>query len=245
MAAPTVEAPDAATAEAMVVTLPPADAAPLPDTVVTPAGRLAYVTGLDEGTARIRILETDTGTDTPLAKGAEPEWSPDGLGLAYTCGLVADVTTASICTTDVARQASERIVRNAWGPRWSPDGSTLAFSRSRIDMGDAWVRDLASGDTLPLSGASPTWSPDGAWLMVTTGSGVPYVTVVRPDGTDERVLGPGWYATWSPDGGRIASAWTGDEGTTVSAMDVVTGRDHPSLHGGRGPSSAWPGCRAT
>jgi Tol biopolymer transport system component len=209
------------------VTLPPADAAPLPDTVVTPAGRIAYVTGVDEGTARIRILDTDTGTDTLLAKGTEPSWSPDGAGIAHTCGLVADVTTASVCTTDVASQVSERILRRAWAPRWSPDGSRLAFSRSRIDMGDAWVNDLSSGDTLPLSGASPIWSPTGEWLMVTTGSGVPYVTVVRPDGTDERVLGPGWNATWSPEGQRIASAWTGDEGTLVSAMDVATGETEP------------------
>jgi Tol biopolymer transport system component len=224
-AAATVEAP--ATAEAMVVTLPPADAAPLPDTLATPAGRLAYVTGLDEGTARIRVLETDTGTDTLLTKGTEPSWSPDGTGIAYTCSLVADVTTASVCTTDVASQASERILRRAWGPQWSPDGSQLAFSRSRIDMGDAWVRDLASRSTLRLPGADPVWSPTGEWLMVTTGSGVPYVTVVRPDGTDEQVLGPGWYATWSPDGQRIASAWAGDEGTLVSAMDVATGETEP------------------
>ena len=48
------------------------------DTVLTPAGRLAYVTGLDEGTARIRILETDTGTDALLAKGSEPTGRPTG-----------------------------------------------------------------------------------------------------------------------------------------------------------------------
>jgi Tol biopolymer transport system component len=243
---PAASAPaDASTAQ--VITLPPADAAPLPDTVATPAGRIAYVTGSTDGPsstngsaglagrptrdtpARIRLLDTDTGTDTLLAKGSEPDWSADGTGLAYTCDLEGDVTTASICTMDVAAEASERIVRRAWGPRWSPDGSRLAFSRSRIDMGDAWVRDLASGSTLPLPGADPVWSPDGSWLMVTTGSGVPYVTVVRPDGTDERVLGPGWNATWSPDGTRIASAWSDGEGTTVSAVDLATGEATPLL----------------
>ncbi len=124
---------------------------------------------------------------------------------------------------DMATEASERIIGRGWGPRWSPTGGSIAFSRSRIDMGDAWIRDLASGDTVPLAGADPQWSPDGSWVMVTTGSGVPYVTVVRPDGSDQRVLGPGWNATWSPDGQRIASAWTGDEGTVVSAMDVASG----------------------
>jgi hypothetical protein len=224
----TASAAPAAGLEAMTVTLPPADAAPLPDTVVTPAGRLAYVTGLnDDSAARIRILETDSGTDTLLARGAGPDWSPDGAGLAYTCDFDRDVTTASICTMDMATEASERIVQRAWGPRWSPDGGQLAFSRSRIDMGDAWVRELASGSTTRLPGADPVWSPDGAWLMVTTGSGVPSVTIVRPDGSDERVLGPGWYATWSPDGQRIASAWTGDEGTRISAMDVATGETEP------------------
>jgi TolB protein len=215
------------TTEAMVVSLPPADAAPLPDSVATPAGRLAYVTGLQGASAEVRLLHTDTGKDTSLAEGAEPDWSPDGTSLAYSCGLDGDVTTASICTMDVESLDSQRIVRRAWGPRWSPDGGSIAYTRSRIDMGDAWVRDLASGDTVTLPGADPVWSPTGEWLMVTTGSGVPYVTIVRPDGTDERVLGPGWNATWSPDGRRIASAWTGDEGATVSAMDVATGQTTP------------------
>ena len=124
------------------------------------------------------------------------------MSLAYTCGLDGDVTTASICTTDVARQASERIVRRAWGPRWSPDGSKLAFSRSRIDMGDAWVRDLASEDTLPLPGADPGLVTDRRWLMGTTGSGVP----TSPSSVPTAPTSGYWDPAGTPPGRRTAGA---------------------------------------
>jgi Tol biopolymer transport system component len=214
--------------EAMVVTLPPADAGPLPDSVATPAGRIAYVTGAETVDPQIRILDTATGRDRVLADGSEPSWAPDGTRLAHDCDARGrDVTTSAICITELAGTESARTIPRGWGPRWSPDGASLAYSRSRVDMGDAWVQDVAAGASTALPGADPVWSPTGEWLMVTTGSGVPYVTVVRPDGSDERVLGPGWSATWSPDGSRIASAWTVDEGTTVSAVDVSTGATEP------------------
>ena len=230
-AAPNEEA--SATAEAMVVTLPPAVAAPLPATVDPPAGSIAYVTGADTTGSWVRQLVIETGADSAVGKGFEVEWRPaadDGTVIVYS---VRGAQTAAPSST-IRQWACEGgvcgdrvLVRNAWRPRFSPDGRSLAFSRSRIDMGDAWVRDLTSGETTALPGSTPKWSPTGDWLLVETGSGVPYVTVVRPDGSDERVLGPGWYATWSPDGTHIASAWAGDEGTVVSAMDVATGETAP------------------
>ena len=230
-APPTVEA--LATAEAMVVTLPPADAAPLPATVESPAGSIAYVTGADTTGSWVRQHVIETGADSTVGKGFEVEWRPagdDATVVAYSVrGAAAEAPLSTIrqwgCVNDVCGERT--LVRDGWRPRFSPDGKSLAFSRSRIDMGDAWVRDMASGETTPLPGSTPEWSPTGDWLLVETGSGVPYVTVVRPDGSDERVLGPGWYATWSPDGARIASAWGGDAGTTVSAMEVTTGETTP------------------
>jgi hypothetical protein len=230
-AAPTGEA--LASAEPMVVTLPPADAAPLPATVESPAGSIAYVTGADTTGSWVRRHVIETGADSAVGKGFEVEWRPGGDDANVIAYGVRGAQTAA--SSSMIRQwaceggvCGDRVlVRNAWGPRFSPDGRSLAFSRSRIDMGDAWVRDLASGETTALPGSTPKWSPTGDLLLVVTGSGVPYVTVVRPDGSDERLLGPGWYATWSPDGTRIASAWAGDEGTLVSAVDVATGETAP------------------
>ena len=83
-----------------------------------------------------------------------------------------------------------------------------------------------SQDDPPFPGGEPEWSPTGEWLLVLK----EYVddlavaaAVVRPDGSDERVLGPGWNATWSPDGRKVASTWTEGNVTTVSAVDIGSG----------------------
>jgi hypothetical protein len=216
-----------------VVLLPPADADPLPETVDMPAGSIAYVAGADTTDPRIRLHVLESGEDSAFVRGTEPEWRPepgDAAAVAYTTHSSdprGPLGTIHLKTCGDRECADMVVVRDGSRPRFSADGRYLAFRRSVIDLGDARVRDLDTVQTVRIPGGAPEWSPTGEWLMVTTGSGVPYVTIVRPDGSDERVLGPGWNATWSPDGTRIASAWAGDEGTLVSSMDVATGETAP------------------
>ncbi len=247
--APTVEA--LATAEAMVVTLPPADAVPLPATVESPAGSIAYVTAADTTGSWVRQHVIETGADSAVGKGFEVEWRPGGDDATVIAYSVRGAQTAASSTT-IRQWACEGgacgdrvLVRDAWRPRFSPDGRSLAFSRSRIDMGDAWVRDLASGETTALPGSTPKWSPTGDWLLVETGSGVPYVTVVRPDGSDERRpragvvrhLVAGRYAHRLGMGRR--RRYDGEcHGRGVRG-------DHPTLHGGGFHPRHGLACRAT
>ena len=183
---PLTDAAPAETAAAMVVSLPPADAAPLPDTVATPAGRIAYVAGLN-GRRR-------NGSDSCRRTPARTRHSPRGQRRAGRPTVRASPTRVAPPTTSRRRRSA----RWTWPPRPASASSGTAGvrggrRRQRVDRlqpvahrhgGRLGPRPGDRETRVPLAGADPQWSPDGSWVMVTTGSGVPYVTVVRPDGSD-------------------------------------------------------------
>lgn len=214
----------------LTITLPPPDAARLPDTVGLPSGtRIAWVEDAALEAPTIHVSETDgTGDIGPLVEGTMPSWAPDGRRFAYGCPTTDEEGfPGAICVHKLGRDVGDAVaVKRAWRPRWSPAGDAIAFSRSVVDLGDAWVRDLESGKTTRLPGGEPEWSPTGEWLLVLeedVDDLAVAAAVVRPDGSDERVLGSGWNATWSPDGRKVASTWTEGGVTTVSAVDTESG----------------------
>ena len=210
------------------VPMPPPDAAPLPSSATLPTGsRIAYVSDADTEGATVHVVAPDGTTDVTVGRGNRPSWAPDGTHLAYDCRPRSDAGfPGSICVADVDAGGDQAIVRRAWRPRWAPVGVTIAFSRSVIDLGDAWVRDLKSGATSQLPGGGPEWSPTGEWLTVaemSTDDGMIHATVVRPDGSEAHEVGPAWNATWSPDGTRVATTWCDVNGCRVTATDVEGG----------------------
>jgi hypothetical protein len=220
------------TPEATLIALPPAEAAPLPGSVELPAGSIAYVTGAETTGSWVREHVIETGADSAFGKGFEVEWRPGSEDATIVAYSVRGADTAAPSGTIhqwgcVDGVCQDRIlVRDAWRPRWSPTGEAIAFSRSVIDLGDAWVRDLVTGKTTRLPGGEPEWSPTGEWLLVLeedVDDLAVAAAVVRPDGSDERVLGSGWNATWSPDGQEVASTWTAGDVTSVSAVDIGSG----------------------
>ena len=222
--------PAPGTSAAVLITLPPADAAELPALVAPPPGTdIAWVDGADGDAPVIHVAEID-GTDdrAPLVAGTMPSWAPDGRRFAYGSPATDEQGfPGSIRVHELGRETGDAIaIRRAWRPRWSPAGDAIAFSRSVVDLGDAWVRELDRAKTTRLPGGEPVWSPTGKWLLVLkedVGDLAVAAAVVRPDGSHERVLGSGWNATWSPDGRKVASTWTDGGVTTVSAVDIDSG----------------------
>ena len=210
------------------VPLPPANAAPLAASRVLPTGsRIAYVRGAGTDGATVHVIAPDGTGDVPVASGNRPNWAPDGTHLAFDCRPRSDAGfPGSICVADVDAGGSQAVLRRAWRPRWSPVGVTIAFSRSVVDFGDAWVRDLKTGATTHLPGGDPEWSPSGDRVLVRelfVGDLTVAATAVQPDGSDKRALGSAWNSTWSPDGTRVAATSCEVSACRVTATDVESG----------------------
>ncbi len=111
----------------------------------------------------------------------------------------------------------------SWGPNMTPDARRVAFVSDRNGAPELWVQEVALDGPLPAPtrialSADPVvavrWSADASWLScsVAAGGGVrTQVWVVRPDGTDARMIagGGGEHAVlgpWSRSGHRVVVA---------------------------------------
>jgi Tol biopolymer transport system component len=140
------------------------------------------------------------------------DWSPNGRHLAISVTTLNTPNPNGIhiihLTTGVDRHIGLAI--EARDLDWSPDGRRLAYA----ERGVIKVIDVTVARPQPqvvAKGASPSWSPDGAWIAYATGrfltgTATPSrVEIVRPDGTDKRlVVADGAAPAWSPLGDVIA-----------------------------------------
>lgn len=112
------------------------------------------------------------------------------------------------------RQLTSDQADELW-PVWGPTGR-ISFTMFETFGREAWTMNVdgtakqrVTTDQQILGGAE--WSPTGDWLAFRAGA-VTAVTIVRPDGSDLRVLdsfapiSSGERLTWSPDGVRLAYA---------------------------------------
>ncbi len=143
---------------APIVHLPPPDAAPLPASASLPTGsRIAYVRDADTDEATVHVIAADGTADVAVARGNRPSWAQDGQHLAYDCRPRSGAGfPGSICVADVDAGGSRAVLRRAWRPRWSPVDVSIAFSRSVVDLGDAWLLDLRTGARTQLPGGIPS-----------------------------------------------------------------------------------------
>jgi WD40 repeat protein len=115
----------------------------------------------------------------------------------------------------------------------SPDGRHVAFAAfetaSGGRQGAVYVADMAGGEprrlTEPTSGVyTVVWSPAGDWIAFTTLGQRSSVSVVRPDGTGERVVSPATdevgYPSWSPDGKAFVVRRGADGANDLWIMDL-------------------------
>jgi Tol biopolymer transport system component len=156
-----------------------------------------------------------------------PDWSPDGLRIAYDTNRAADdVAEIGVVGTDGSDehllQRCDGTCYGNGGPAWSPDGSTIAYDAAEgptsehagdlcyiglFDLATSTAaRILAHPDCDPAD-SYVRWSPDGGHLMFQRTSGQRMALFsASADGTDERQLtdwGTGARPDWSPDGDSI------------------------------------------
>ena len=116
----------------------------------------------------------------------------------------------------------EELVRawGSWGPNMTPDAGRVAFVSDRRGVPELWVQDVVLDGPQPeptpiVFSADPVisvrWSADASWLAcsVAAGGGVrTQVWVVRPDGTDARLVAGGGdehavLGPWTRSGHRV------------------------------------------
>jgi dipeptidyl aminopeptidase/acylaminoacyl peptidase len=126
----------------------------------------------------------------------------------------------------------------------SPSGADLAYTvvandRPGRPTSSTWLRDMSSGDTVPLeNGSEPRWSPDGQWVAYfgRTEEGIGVVVADRR-GAAPRLIAPigstnhplpssGERVAWSPDGRSLAfvSATEGPETDDANGDPMVITR---------------------
>jgi len=193
-------------------------------------------------------------TNTPDIDEAFASWSPDGSRLLFIIGRGETAMEFWLMDADGAKP--RQLVPwcdQCSLLDWSPDGTQLAGYLTLDDQPGVYVVNAGDGSRQQIPGPperwttpSPphhrgqrirpadaravTWSPDGtsiAYVQHYYGVRDAELILVRPDGTDTRLLYEGedvGAVTWSPDGKRLAFSTQAGELSTigVDGMDLRT-----------------------
>jgi hypothetical protein len=189
--------------------IPPLAIGPFAPSAWSPAGDWLAASG-DE---RVVLVRGDGSMWRDLGPGERPVWSADGAWLA--CSVVVD-EQPWIERIEFPSGARRRLVPGAF-PSCAPDGVRLAYTDcASLEDGEPFVAvvDVDGSDARRLCpGILPRWSPRGDRILLTRAAsdGEPVqdrvggLAVIRPDGSDERVLADeGFAPRWSRDATRIA-----------------------------------------
>jgi hypothetical protein len=124
-----------------------------------------------------------------VTAGQDPEWAPDGHGLAF-------VRNGDIYVLRGTR--AHRLTRDGGnaGPSWSPDGKQIVFWHASTAATIEVVAASGGGRRSLGRGMEPAWSPDGTRIAFTCPAGV---CVMRPDGSGRRLDIKGAFRpAWQP-----------------------------------------------
>ena len=208
-----------------------------------------------DGKYQIRFIDPDSGEDvfvtpsTTIACAAH--FSPDGSHYAFLWHLengAVDIAVAPVGEDFQPTVLKRKDAQNQFHPSWAPDGSALVVGIEVPFAEDAAFSGIAYYELwiLPSDGSAGTrltdvqasvaadWSASGEWIAFassTTGA----LYIIRPDGTDLRMLRDGGVGLvgWSPVKDELAYAGNGQ----IHVIDL-DGTELATL-GGDGGGVAW------
>ncbi|MBP1807116.1 Tol-Pal system beta propeller repeat protein TolB [Rubellimicrobium aerolatum] len=179
----------------------------------SPDGSRVLYTSYESGVPAIYLLDVASVSQSRIPTEAgemtfSPRFSPDGTRVIYslTNGGNTDIFLAGL-GGGATRLTSAPSIETA--PSFSPDGSRIVFESDRSGTQQLYVMGAGGGEPTRISFgdgrySTPVWSPRGDLIAFTKqGGGRFYIGVMRPDGSEERLLTSSFLdegPTWAPNG---------------------------------------------
>ncbi len=166
------------------------------NTAWSPDGRrLAFEVGPPGQTHEVVVVEAGSGEPVSRFPGEQPAWSPDSRQLvvrscAPDCGL---------WRVNLDGRGGVRLTSGSTDsyPAWSPGGEYLVFASERDGNWEIYRLGLADNELVRLTGrpgtdTTPVFGPCGEEIYLRTDQfGGWWITVMRLDGSDERMVREG------------------------------------------------------
>jgi TolB protein len=207
----------------------------------------SYATGfpriylMDTANLKTRVLDDQPGTMT-----FAPRFAPSGQTVVFSLEKDgnSDIYTLNLGSGALQQLTNAPSIETA--PFYSPDGSQIVFESDRSGAQQVYIMPAGGGEPTRLSSGkgkygTPVWSPRGDLIAFTKiADGRFYIGVIRPDGTDERLLTASFLdegPTWSPNG-RVIMFTRESEGASGSAMLYSVDVSGRNLHQVQTPGAA-------
>ena len=196
----------------------------------SPAGDRILYTSYATGFPRIYLMSTSNLSTTMLDEQPgtmtfAPRFAPDGHTVVFSMEKDgnSDLYTMNVDSGGVKQLTDAPSIETA--PSFSPDGSQIVFESDRSGAQQIYTMPAGGGEPNRISSGkgkygTPVWSPRGDLIAFTKiADGRFYIGVIRPDGTDERLLTASFLdegPTWAPNG-RVIMFTRESEGAAGSA----------------------------
>src|SRR6201988_5168508 len=211
-----------------------------------------------QGDPRVYLLNIETGQREIVGNFPgmtfSPRFSPDGQRVIMS---LQQAVNSNLFIMDLRSKATMRLTDTPaidTAPCFAPDGGRICFESDRGGRPQIYVMPASGGaaqrisfakDDVNASYSTPVWSPRGDYIAFTRqGAGQFSIGLIKPDGTDERILTSGFHnegPTFAPHG-RVLMFFRdpgGNSGPSLFSIDISGRNELKQPTPGYASDPAW------